>query len=138
LSIESTSARISNIFRREDDGLRLLVQGARARPVISITYGATAAAVDDSPVAYGTGSKQIFATHCYDASLGLTPLVPDRLSTSPATYVVYLNRSRIDQFDGVFGGITRRIVAGRARTLVGKQLQRQQGVLAASSTQKIK
>ena len=68
----------------------------RSRPVISITHVATAAAVDDSPVAYAIGSKQIYAMHYYDASLGLTLLVPDRTAASPATYVVYLNRSRID------------------------------------------
>lgn len=110
----------------------------RGRPVISITHVAIAPAVDDSPVAYAIGSKQIYAMHYYDASLGLTLLVPDRLSTSPATYVVYLNRSRIDLFDGTFGGITRRIVAGRARTLVGEQLQRLQGVLAANSAHQVK
>ena len=72
----------------------------RGRPVISITHVATAAAIDDSPVAYAIGSKQIYAMHYYDASLGLTLLVPDRTVPSPATYVVYLNRSRIDLFDG--------------------------------------
>ena len=107
----------------------------RGRPVISITHLATAAAIDDSPVAYAIGSKQIYAMHYYDASLGLTLLVPDRTVSSPATYVVYLNRSRIDLFDGVFGGVARRIVAGRARTLVAEQLQRLQRVLAATSSQ---
>ena len=106
----------------------------RGRPVISITHVATAAAVDDSPVAYAIGSKQIYAMHYYDASLGLTLLVPDRTATSPAMYVIYLNRSRIDLFDGVFGGIARRIVAGRARTVVAEQLQRLQRVLAATSS----
>jgi hypothetical protein len=105
----------------------------RGRPVISITHVATAAAIDDSPVAFAIGSKQIYAMHYYDASLGLTLLVPDRTATSPATYVVYLNRSRIDLFDGVFGGVARRLVAGRARTLVAEQLQRLQGMLAGSS-----
>src|SRR5215204_5184647 len=75
----------------------------RGRPVISITHVATAPAVGDSPVAYAIGSKQIYAMHYYDASLGLTLLVPDRASASPATYVIYLNRSRIDLFDGAFG-----------------------------------
>ena len=103
----------------------------RGRPVVSITHVAIAPAVDDSPVAYAIGSKQIYAMHYYDASLGLTLLVPDRTATSPATYVVYLNRSRIDLFDGVFGGITRRIVAGKARGLVAEQLQRLQGALGA-------
>jgi len=103
----------------------------RSRPVISITHVATSAAVDDSPVAFAIGSKQIYAMHYYDASLGLTLLVPDRTSATPATYVVYLNRSRIDLFDGLFGGVTRRIVAGRARSLVSEQLERLQRVLAS-------
>jgi hypothetical protein len=102
----------------------------RGRPVISITHVASAAAITDSPVAYAIGSKQIYAMHYFDASLGLTLLVPDRTATSPATYVVYLNRSRIDLFDRRFGGIARRIVAGRARLLVAEQLQRLQRVLS--------
>lgn len=102
----------------------------RGRPVISITHVATATAVDDSPVAYAVGSKQIYAMHYYDASLGLTLLVPDRKAGASATFVVYLNRSRIDLFDGVFGGVARRIVAGRARGLVAEQLQRLQRVMA--------
>ena len=106
----------------------------RGRPVVSITHVAIASADEDSPIAYAIGSKQIYAMHYFDASLGLTLLVPDRLATSPATYVVYLNRSRIDLFDGVFGGITRRIVAGKARGVVAEQLQRLQGVLAGSSS----
>ena len=102
----------------------------RGRPVISITHVAIAPAVDDSPVAYAIGSKQIYAMHYFDASLGLTLLVPDPTAASPATYVVYLNRSRIDLFEGLFGGLARRIVAGRARVLVTEQLQRLQRVLS--------
>jgi hypothetical protein len=107
----------------------------RGRPVISITHVATAAAVDDSPVAYAIGSKQIYAMHYFDASLGLTLLVPDRTAALPATYVVYLNRSRIDLFDGLFGGVARRIVAGRARAVVAEQLERLQRVLAGDASQ---
>ena len=101
----------------------------RGRPVISITHVATAAALDDSPVAYAVGSKQIYAMHYYDASLGLTLLVPDRRAASSGTFVVYLNRSRIDLFDGLFGGVARRMVAGRARGVVAEQLQRLQRAL---------
>lgn len=107
----------------------------RGRPVVSITHVATAAAVDDSPVAYAVGSKQIYAMHYFDASLGLTLLVPDRRPASSGTFVVYLNRSRIDLFDGLFGGVTRRIVAGRARGLVAEQLQRLQRVMAVAAPQ---
>jgi hypothetical protein len=108
----------------------------RSRPVISITHVAIAAAVDDGPVTYAIGSKQIYAMHYFDASLGLTLLVPDRTAAAPATYVVYVNRSRIDLFDGFFGGVARKIVAGKARVVVADQLQRLQGILAASSTQR--
>jgi hypothetical protein len=66
--------------------------------------------------------------HYFDASLGLTLLVPDD-SPSPVTYVVYLNRSRIDVFEGVFGSLARRIVSSKARALVGSQLSRLQHVL---------
>jgi hypothetical protein len=103
----------------------------RGRPVISITHVAIAAALDSSPVSYAIGSKQIYAMHYFDASLGLTLLVPDLTAPSGATYVVYLNRSRIDVFDGLLGGVARRIVAGRARALVAEQLQRLQRVLGA-------
>jgi len=106
----------------------------RGRPVISITHVATAAAVDESPVAFAIGSKQIYAMHYFDASLGLTLLVPDRTGAGHATYVVYLNRSRIDLFDGVFGGVARRIVASRAKGLVAEQLQRLQRVLGADAS----
>lgn len=111
----------------------------RGRPVISITHVAIAAAADDeAPVAFAVGSKQIYAMHYFDASLGLTLLVPDRGATPSATYVIYLNRSRIDLFDGLFGGVARRIVAGRARTIVAEQLQRLQGSLAGKRTQDVR
>ena len=107
----------------------------RGRPVVSVTHVAIAPDAGGSAVAYAIGSKQIYAMHYFDASLGLTLLVPDRMGAATshaATYVVYLNRSRIDLFDGLFGGVARRIVAGKARTLVAEQLQRLQGSLAAA------
>jgi hypothetical protein len=102
-----------------------------SRPVISITHVAIAAAVDDGPVDFAIASKQIYAMHYFDASLGLTLLLGDFSAPSPATYVVYLNRSRIDLFDGLFGGVVRRITAGRARSLVAEQLARLQRSFAA-------
>jgi hypothetical protein len=102
-----------------------------ARPVISITHVAIVPGETASPVAFAIGSKQIYAAHYFDASLGVTLLVPDTTAPRPATYVVYLNRSRIDIFDGFFGGVARRLVAGRARSLVMEQLARLQRDFAA-------
>lgn len=99
------------------------------RPVISLTHVAIVPSVKPSPVKYAIASKQIYAMHYYDVSLGVTLLIPDLSSSETAMYVVYLNRSRIDLFDGFFGGVTKRIVSGRARAMVEKQLYRLQRTL---------
>lgn len=101
------------------------------RAVISVTHVSIMRKADAAPVRFAIASKQIYAMHYFDASLGLTLLLPDGSSSSPATYVVYLNRSRIDLFDGVLGGVTRRIVSGKARSLVATQLTRLQRVLGS-------
>jgi hypothetical protein len=95
-------------------------------PVVSITHLAIAPTAEGSPAEYAIASRQVYATHYFDASLGLTLLLPDRASAAPATWVAYVNRTRIDLFDGLFGSIARRITAGRARTLVAEQLGRLQ------------
>ena len=102
------------------------------RPVVSITH--VAIVNGTPPVNYAIGSKQIYAMHYFDASLGVTLLVRDVSARVPATYVVYLNRSRIDIFDRLFGGMARRIVAGRAKSLVAEQLARIQRGFASDLT----
>jgi hypothetical protein len=104
------------------------------RPVISVTHVAIERAADRSPAAYAVASKQIYGMHYFDASLGLTLLVPDRASATNGTYVVYLNRSRIDLFDGMFGGIARRIVSAKARTFVSDRLARLQRTMDTANT----
>jgi len=94
------------------------------RPVISVTHLAIVPGERESPVKYAVASRQIYAMHYFDVSLGLTLLVPDTAAAKPVTYVVYLNRSRIDIFDGVLGGIARKVVKGKARSLVAEQLER--------------
>lgn len=94
------------------------------RPVVSVTHLAIVPGEWNSPVQYSVASRQIYAMHYFDVSLGITLLIPDKSALSPATYVVYLNRSRIDLFDGLWGGIARSVVKGRARSLVAEQLER--------------
>lgn len=102
------------------------------RPVISVTHLAIVPGERESPVTYSVASRQIYAMHYFDASLGMTLLVPDTTASPPATYVVYLNRSRIDLFDGMLGGITRQVVKGKARSLVAEQLERVRRTLETS------
>jgi hypothetical protein len=96
------------------------------RGVVSITHLAIARTASESGAEYAIASKHLYGTHYYDASLGLTILVRDSSTSSPATYLAYVNRSRVDVFDGIFGGIARRIVTTRARSTVSDQLARMQ------------
>lgn len=100
-----------------------------AKNVISVTQLAIMQAGRESPADYTVASKQIYGTHYYDASLGLTILLRDRSAPSAVTYLVYLNRSRIDIFDGLFGGVARHIVSSKARGVVTNQLARLQRTL---------
>ena len=94
------------------------------RPVASVTHLAILPGAAGSPAAFMVGTKQIYGTHYYDASLGLTVLVRDPSSAAPATYVAYLNRSRVDIFGGIFGGVAKKLVASKARGTVADQLGR--------------
>jgi hypothetical protein len=96
------------------------------KPVISVTHVAIVREDEGRAVQYAIATKQIYAMHYFDASLGLTLLAPDTKAAMPAIYVVYLNRSRIDLFGNLFGGVARKIVAGRARSLVADLLARVQ------------
>jgi hypothetical protein len=96
------------------------------RTVASVTHLAISRTAGDSPTDYAVASKHIYGTHYFDASLGLTVLLRDRSSPSAATYVAYLNRSRVDAFGGVFGSVTRKFVTSRARSTVSENLARLQ------------
>jgi hypothetical protein len=58
-------------------------------------------------------SKQIYANHYFDSSLALTAFVSIP-GASPGSFLLYENRSRADGLGGMFGGIKRGIVEGRA------------------------
>jgi hypothetical protein len=103
-----------------DDILYWSKEKVGRRTVASITHLAVAR-VDGGPAAYAVASKQIYATHYYHASLGLTVLVR-HTDASAATYVVYVNRSRIDVLGGLLGGVSRRIISSRARATVADHL----------------
>ena len=55
------------------------------RLVVSVTHLAISRTTH-GPSAYAIASKQIYGTHYFDASLGLTVLVRDRSVSSPAMY----------------------------------------------------
>ena len=95
------------------------------RVVVSITHLAISSRAS-GPAEYAIASKQIYGSHYFEASLGLTVLLRDQAAAFPAMYLVYWNRSRVDVFNGVFSGVARRIVNTRARSLVAEQLEQLQ------------
>ncbi len=89
------------------------------KPVASITH----VSVYVQPGRAAIASKQIYASHYFDASLGLTAALDDFGDASnPGMYLVYLNRSRIDLLSGFFGGLRRVILRGRLRDGMRKNL----------------
>jgi hypothetical protein len=82
------------------------------RAVVSMTH------VVMSPIRDGraaVATKQVYASHYSDASLGLTMLFERASGAEPRTLVIYTNRTRLDVFGGILGGLKRPIVRSRAR-----------------------
>ena len=89
------------------------------KPVASITH----VSIYVQPGRAVVASKQIYASHYFDASLGLTVALDDAGEASaPGMYLVYVNRSRIDFLDGFFGGLRRALARGRLRDGMRKNL----------------
>ena len=65
------------------------------------------------PDAVVFGSKQIFASHYFEASLGMALFIP--VPGASYGYVTYLNRSRVDTLRGLLAPIARIVAARRAR-----------------------
>lgn len=82
------------------------------RAVVSVTH-AVISPLRDGRAAVAT--KQVYASHYSDASLGVTMLFERASGAEPRTLVIYANRSRLDVFGGIFGGLKRPIVRSRAR-----------------------
>jgi hypothetical protein len=62
-------------------------------------------------------SRQVFADHYYDASIGLTILIdrPIRNEKRQGSYLIYINRSRIDMLGGFLSSLKRKITLSRVR-----------------------
>lgn len=88
-------------------------------PVASITH----VSIYVQPGRAVVASKQIYASHYFEASLGLTAALDDPgKASAPGMYLVYVNRSRIDFLSGLFGGLRRALARGRLRDGMRKNL----------------
>lgn len=79
------------------------------RPVISLTHVSIYRRSGSDEVLIL--SKQIFASHYFDSSLGITGWIPRPDGGSRTRgYLFYLNRSRVDALGGTFGGVISSII----------------------------
>lgn len=99
-----TGARDVLYWTRESFGLK---------PIISIVHGIVYEPPSRSDRAFVV-QKQIYASHYYDGSLAVATLLSATDGT-PATYLVYANRSRGDLLRGGFGGLKRNMAESQAR-----------------------
>src|SRR5437763_16219767 len=75
-------------------------------------------------------TKQIYANHYFDSSLGLTAFI-NIPGPTPKTYLLYENRSRVDGLGGVFGKVKRGIIEDKAVSSLESILRRSQRSLDA-------
>jgi len=104
-----------------DDVLYWSKQQIGARQVVTITHLAIWRSADPHLPPYIAASKQIYGSVYFDASIGVTLLVP---VGDHRTIVAYVNRSRVDVFGGLLGPIKRGLVRMRARAVMGGLLTR--------------
>lgn len=83
------------------------------KPVIAFNHIMVYKRVQQSGPQILVASKQIYANHYFDASLGLTAFV-QVAGVHPQAYLFYENRSRADGLEGAFSKIKRGIVEERA------------------------
>ena len=78
----------------------------RGKPVVTITQVHIVRPDAPSLPSVVVLGQEIFASHYRDGSLGTTFVV----ESGTNRYLVYLNRSRLDPLDGMFGGLKRKLV----------------------------
>jgi hypothetical protein len=93
------------------------------KPVISITHVIIYKRVKPEGTDVMIASKGIYASHYFDASLGLTALVRGPASDPSHSYLIYLNRSRADALRGPFAGMKRALISSSLRDGARKNME---------------
>jgi hypothetical protein len=102
------------------------------KPVISLTH-LVIYRPPDRPGTVFTATRQLYASHYFDASLGLSALLA--ASDDPGDrYLLYSNRSRLDTFGGLFGGLARAIAQRRVRDSLAENVRETKERLEAPAT----
>jgi len=90
------------------------------RPVVTMTEVTIYRASAQTAV---ITSKQIYANHYMDGSLGVTLVMADENIEKPGFYMIYINRSRTDMLGGLLAGLKRSIAKSRSTSALKENLQ---------------
>lgn len=93
------------------------------KPVISLTHVTIYRNSHGNRSDVIVASKGIYATHYFEASLGLTAYVESDASEPLRSYLIYANRSRADALRGLFAGLKRSLMGGRLRDGARKNME---------------
>ncbi len=93
------------------------------KPVISITHVIISKRIRPDGSDVMIASKGIYASHYFEASLGLTALVQGSPSDPSHSYLIYLNRSRADGLRGPLAGMKRTLIGSTLREGARKNME---------------
>jgi hypothetical protein len=93
------------------------------KPVISLTHVTIYRSSHDDASDAIIASKGIYASHYFEASLGLTAFIRSIPSEPPRSYLIYVNRSRTDALRGLLAGFKRSLIGGRLREGAKKNME---------------
>jgi hypothetical protein len=93
------------------------------KPVISITHVIIYKQARPGGNNVFIASKGIYASHYFEASLGLTALVHGPQSDPSHSYLIYLNRTRADALRGPLSGMKRSLISSSLRDGARKNME---------------
>jgi hypothetical protein len=102
-------------WSQEDFGLK---------PTTTLTHVSIYERVPQSRPRIIMATKQIYASHYFEGSLGLTALSEVVNQPVESFFLLYLNRSRANQLDGTFSGVRRYIVERRSKSAMKDNMKR--------------
>lgn len=92
------------------------------KPTISLTHVVRQDRRSVEGGAFVLSSLQLYASHYFDASLGVTAIVSARGGRMPSHYMVYTNRTRNSRVGGALGPLIRAAAERRARSAMERLL----------------
>ena len=92
------------------------------KPVVSLTHITIYKGHRPNGADLLIASKGLYASHYFEASLGVTAFV--RSSSDPSrSYLIYINRSRADALRGMFAGLKRSLISGSLQDGAKKNME---------------